>query len=101
MRRKRAVCGGADHRSGGPKSKVSDLDFVQKFLSRGISHHIWRELVTKPRHLAFGVLPCVVDRNPAHFLEAKRAAEMAKELRRAVCLQPRRLRLGLSIEDRA
>src|ERR1700761_1987721 len=98
MRRKRAVCGGADHRSGGPKCKVSDLDFVQKFLSRGISHYIWPKLMTKPRHLALGILPGMVDRNLSCFGQRNLPLEIAKELRRAMRLQARPLRIGILLE---
>src|SRR4029079_18037271 len=98
MCRKQPVCGGADHRGRGPKSKVSGLDFVQKFLGRRIEHHIWGELMTKPRHLALGVLPRMVDRDLPRLLQTKLATEEAKELRRAVRFQTRRSRIGLLIE---
>src|SRR3954471_9563141 len=101
MRRKRAVCGGADHRGEGPKCKVSDPYFVQKFLNRGISHYIWRQLMTKQRHLALGVLPRVIDRDLPCSLETKLPAEEAKELRRTMRLEPGPSRIGLVIEHSA
>src|SRR5437868_783315 len=108
MRRKRAVCGGADHRGGGTKSKVSDPDFVQKFLSHChtlfcamVDHQIWYYLVTKPRHLALRVLACVIDGDSACIVEADLPAEVAKQLRSTVRLQPRPTRVGLTVEHLA
>src|SRR5258708_9234582 len=55
----------------------------------------------KPRHLALGVLSGVVDGDAASLPELKFAAEMAKQLRRAMRFQPRPCRLGLPLEHGA
>src|SRR5690242_18802712 len=102
MRRKRGVCGGAEHK-GGPvdgsteistKRKVSDPDFVQIFLDvlqsliRGrVSYQIWCHLVPKPRHLALGILTCVIDGDATGLVQLEFVAEMAKQLGRAMGLQ--------------
>src|SRR5262244_2803403 len=116
MCRKLGVRGGAEHTGAAvdrstknsTKRKVSDPDFVQKFLDRSqiwiwaeLHHQIWCELMAKPRHLAFGVLPRVIDGDPARLVERQISSEVAKELWCTVCLQARPARIGPPVEHRA
>src|SRR5882672_437865 len=57
--------------------------------------------MAKPRHLALGVLACVIDANSACVLEAELATEMGEQLGRAVRLQSGPARIGRAIEHGA
>src|SRR5690349_11436132 len=52
----------------------------------------------KPRHLALGVLPDMVDGDLTRFIEREVAAEMPEELRCAMGLEPGPGRIGISGE---
>src|SRR5216683_864633 len=116
MCRKLGVCGGAEHKGAlvdrsteiSTKRKVSDPDFVQKFLSppqslvfSRVLYQIWCHLMPEPRHLALGILAGVVDGDATGFLQLELAAEMAKQLGRAMRLEAGPLGVGLALENGA
>jgi len=56
-------------------------DSLQGLSRLRVNHKIWRHLVSKPRHLAFGILAGVIDGDLTCLFERQLAPEMPEELR--------------------